>query len=58
MRRADLIQAIKGAGAANDQPLFLRLYTGNRIAYAEAIAIFREGRSFAAFLNTRDAQPQ
>jgi hypothetical protein len=54
MRRADLIQAIRGAGAANDQPLFLRLYTGNRIAYAAAIEAYRQGAAFAARIQARD----
>lgn len=41
MGRQALLDAIKGAGAEGNQPLFLRLYTENRISYPAALAVYR-----------------
>ena len=49
-----LLQALRGAGASGDQPLFLRLYAENRISYPRAIAAYRDGVSFAKCLEARD----
>jgi hypothetical protein len=53
MSREKLIQALRAAGASGDQPLFLRLYTENRINYARAIQAYRHGVAFAKKLEAR-----
>lgn len=56
MTRKQALQAIKGAGASNDQRAFARLYVENRISYSVAIAEFRAGQHFARFIAERDAK--
>ena len=47
MGRQRLLDAIKGAGAEGNQPLFLRLYTENRISYPVALSAYRDGVAWA-----------
>lgn len=47
MSRQSLLDAIKGAGTEGNQPLFLRLYTENRIAYPVALEAYRSGVAWA-----------
>jgi hypothetical protein len=55
MTRKQALAAIKGAGASNDQQTMLRLYVENRISYAVAMAAFRDGQRFGAWVAERDA---
>jgi hypothetical protein len=54
MTRKAAIEAIRSAGASNDQRAFLRLYTENKISLATAKEEFSKGRQFAAFIERRD----
>lgn len=53
MTRAKALNAIRAAGAQNDQKSFIRLYTENRISLAVAKQAFSEGRKLAAFVEAR-----
>lgn len=53
MSRARALDAIKGAGAEGNQPLFLRLYIENRISYPVALAAYRSGIAWAKSLEGR-----
>jgi hypothetical protein len=55
MTRKQALTCIKAAGAQNDQAAFVRLYVENRISYAVAMAAYREGEKFGAFIAKRDA---
>ena len=57
MSRAKVLDAIKGAGAEGNQPLFLRLYIENRISYPVALASYRSGAAWAKALEARQALP-
>ena len=54
MKRAQVLQAIKAAGAYGDQAAFCRLYVEHRISYQVALKTYREGAAFAAFVAKRD----
>jgi hypothetical protein len=53
MKRAEVLAAIKAAGATGDAQAFARLYVEHRIRYAVALAAYREGAAFARFVNAR-----
>lgn len=55
MTRAQALACIKAAGAQGDKAAFTRLYIENRIAYAVAIAAYRDGERFGDFIAKRDA---
>ena len=57
LTRKQALDAIRGAGAANDKKAFMRLYVENRISLSVANAEWSAGRRFAAFIAERDAQP-
>lgn len=58
MTRKQALDAIRAAGASNDQRAFLRLYVENRISLSVAKSEFAAGRRFAAFIAERDQHKQ
>lgn len=55
LTRKQALEAIKSAGALNDQQSFVRLYTENRISLSAAKEAFAAGKRFTKFIEQRDA---
>lgn len=53
-KREAALEAIRAAGAVNDQKAFARLYIESRINYGVAKKAFQEGARLAQFVKERD----
>lgn len=56
LKRPEVLQAMKAAGAQGDQTTFYRLFVEYRISYAVAHEAYKEGQRFKRFIERRDAQ--
>lgn len=56
MKRADVLQALKGCGAENDRAKFTRLFVENRISKAAADKAWRDGVALRRFVEKRDRE--
>ena len=56
LKRADVLRAMRAAGADNDSAAWIRLRCENRVSHEAGMREWRAGRRFAELIAARDAK--